>query len=94
MRRELFLKAAFDCVDLFVSPSRFLIERYADWGWSASRIVVLENGVEAGDIAPPRQIAHDGRRNRFGFFGQINPFKGVNLLLEAAARVPAAIWGD
>jgi glycosyltransferase involved in cell wall biosynthesis len=95
MRRELYLKAAFDCVDVFVSPSRFLMERYADWGLDCSRIVVLENGIEASDIAPPRKVASEGaRRNRFGFFGQINPFKGVTLLLEAIARVPAAVWGE
>ena len=95
MRRDLFLKAAYDCVDAFVSPSRFLMERYANWGLDRSRLIFLENGIEAGDIAPPRTLADDvPRRNRFGFFGQINPFKGVHLLLEAITRVPAAVWGD
>jgi glycosyltransferase involved in cell wall biosynthesis len=94
MRRELFIKAAFDEVDMFVSPSHFLIDRYVAWGVPAEKMLFLENGLEVGEIAPPRPIGRDGRRNRFAYFGQLNQFKGIKVLIEAVARVPREIWGD
>lgn len=94
MRRELFIKAAFDEVDMFVSPSHFLADRYLAWGVPQEKMMVLENGIEVGEIAPPRPIGRDGRRNRFAYFGQLNQFKGIKVLIEAVARVPREIWGD
>jgi glycosyltransferase involved in cell wall biosynthesis len=94
MRRELFIKAAFDEVDMFVSPSHFLIDRYVAWGVPAEKMLFLENGLEVGEIAPPRPIGRDGKRNRFAYFGQLNQFKGIKTLIEAVARVPREIWGD
>lgn len=35
-----------------------------------------------------------GRRNRFGFFGQVTEFKGLHIVLDAIARVPRRVWGD
>ena len=94
MRRELFIKSFFDKVDRFVSPSRFLIERYVTWGLERERLVMLENGIDGGEPAPPRPVPREGgRRNRFAFFGQLNPFKGIKVLIEAISRVPAEAWG-
>ena len=94
MRRELFLHAFFDQVDMFVSPSRFLIERYATWGLPREKMVMLENGLDIGDIAPPRPLGStQKRRSHFAYFGQLNPFKGIKVLLEAIVRIPAPIWG-
>ena len=40
-----------------------------------------------GCRAPPRQPLRPGeRRSSFGFFGQLNPYKGVDVLLDAMAR--------
>jgi glycosyltransferase involved in cell wall biosynthesis len=95
MKRELFLKAFFRHVDMFVSPSRFLIERYVDWGLPRGRMMLIENGLEISEIAPPRPLAGDrARRCQFGYFGQLNPFKGIKVLIEAVARVPAREWGE
>lgn len=92
----------------FVSPSRFLADRFARWGLERGRIAVIENGLRS---LPPRAEApaalsatatnlRPGRQRRmapssppadrhwtFGFFGQINPFKGVDVLLRAAALI-------
>lgn len=93
-KRELFIKTLFEDVDMFVSPSRFLIDRYADWGLPVDKLTFLENGLEIGDIAPPRTLAAgNSRRNRFAYFGQLNQFKGIKVLVEAVARVPAEDWG-
>lgn len=71
-------------VDMFISPSRFLRDRYVEWGIPEDKIEVLENGLR--DIAPvPPRALDAGGRNRYGFFGQITPFKGLPVLLEALA---------
>jgi len=89
--RERYIKAHFDLVDRFISPSRFLKERYVAWGLPAVRIEVLENGIPDGQRQPPRTLAADEARGRFAYFGQINPFKGVDVLLEAIALLPKRV---
>lgn len=85
--RELFLKHAFSLVDRFVSPSEFLRERYIEWGLPADRIVVVRNGLRPGPVAAHRALPPGGKRNRFAFFGHLNPFKGALVAVEAARRL-------
>lgn len=87
MRKHTFMKH-FALVDQFVSPSEFLRQRYIDWGLASEKIVVIENGQADEAPLPPRPLAENETRNRFGFFGQINPFKGLDVLLEALALMP------
>ena len=42
--RERFIKAQLDLVDLFIAPSRFLRDRYVDWGIPAEKILVEDYG--------------------------------------------------
>lgn len=77
----------FRLVDQFVSPSEFLRNRYIDWGIDPARIVVIENGQPSGKSLAPRPLRAGETRNRFGFFGQINPYKGVSVLLEGLASL-------
>lgn len=93
-RRELFLKHHLQLADAYVSPSYFLVDRYAEWGLERSRFHVIENGLDLATAAPARTLAPGGRRARFGFFGQVTEFKGLPVLLDAVARVPDAAWGD
>jgi glycosyltransferase involved in cell wall biosynthesis len=79
--RKKFAMSSLDLVDLFIAPSRFLLERYADWGIPRDRLRLEEYGrrfVASVTDEPPHGSSH-----RFGFFGQINPYKGVTVLLEA-----------
>ncbi len=94
LRRELFIKSFFAEVDAFVSPSHFLLARFAEWGLPPERLVMIENGLEAGLPVPVRPLGPGGRRNRFAYFGQLNPFKGIKVLIDAVTRIPAEIWGD
>ena len=95
MKRELFLKTFMEHADVFVSPSRFLIERYTAWGLPPEKLVFLENGLDVSEVTSPRPIIDArGRRSHFGYFGQLNQFKGIKVLIEAVARVPAQDWGD
>ena len=86
MLRERFVKSWLGLVDRFVAPSRFLAERYADWGIDPGRIEVLENLLEPGArLAPSPTPRPSGAPLRLAYFGQINVHKGVDLLLEALA---------
>ena len=81
--RKRFIHRQLDCVDRFIAPSKFIRDRYVDWGIPSEKITVEEYGRrpmrETGDerIAPSRSI--------LGFFGQITQFKGVDVLLRAMA---------
>lgn len=67
----------------FISPSLFLADRMIEQGFSTERFTVVENGVPTGAAVPDRR--HQRDIWRFGYFGQINPFKGVGVLLDACA---------
>jgi glycosyltransferase involved in cell wall biosynthesis len=79
LRKE-FILGQYSQVDLFIAPSRFLLERYVDWGIPRERIRLEEHGFPpvAREPEPP-----DRPRNRFAFFGVMTPFKGVEVLLRA-----------
>ena len=79
--------------DAFVSPSRFLVDRHVAWGLPAERFSVIENGLDSAAV-PARALAAGGRRDRFGYFGQVSEFKGLPVLLDAVARVPRRVWGE
>jgi glycosyltransferase involved in cell wall biosynthesis len=81
--RERFIKAQLEPVDRFIAPSRFLLERYVDWGISRQKLTELDYGRHRVDQVPPRDLRPGEKRSRFGFFGQINPYKGIRELLEA-----------
>jgi glycosyltransferase involved in cell wall biosynthesis len=83
--RKHYFMSHFDLVDQFVSPSEFLRQRYIDWGLNAEKITVIENGQSDEEPLPPRALAAGQARNRFGFFGQITPYKGLDVVLEALA---------
>lgn len=106
--RERIIKAFLECVDHFISPSRFLADRYVTWGIPKHRISVIENplspdilcqaadllnsserrigpvgGGADGKLAIAAASPEESYRIRIGFFGQINPYKGLDVLFEA-----------
>ncbi|WEK49208.1 MAG: glycosyltransferase family 4 protein [Candidatus Kaistia colombiensis] len=95
LKRERFVRSMLELADVYVSPSRFLAERYAAWGLSPDKLFVIENGLAIAEPAPPRALpGAEQRRSRFAFFGQMTPFKGVDVLIDAVARVPERVWGE
>lgn len=93
-QREMFLKDHLLTADAFISPSHFLIDRYAAWGLPRERMTMIENGLGPQRVAPARKVTGQGRRGRFGFFGQLSEFKGLHVLLEAVASIDETIWGN
>lgn len=88
--RELAVRGAFAGVDLLISPSDFLRDRFVAAGWDPARFRVLRNGIAEAPPAPHRRLRPGGRRDRFGFFGHVNRFKGPMVALDASARLTRA----
>ena len=82
--RKRFIQSHFSKVDLFIAPSRFLRDRYLDWGLPETQIRHVEHGF------PPMARVESGdrpKRNRFAFFGVLTIFKGMDVLLKAMERL-------
>src|SRR4051794_40283923 len=74
--------------DRILTPCEFARDRYLAVGYPARQVQVMPNGIAAAAAAPHR-TSSDGRRDRFGFFGHVNRFKGGLVLLEASSRLSA-----
>ena len=85
--RRKFIQAQLAMVDVFLAPSKFLRDRYVDWGLPEEKVQF----EEYGRLAIPRQAATTPRRyrDRFAFFGQLSPYKGVDVAVKAMALVAA-----
>lgn len=81
--RQQHVRAAFDHVSAFVSPSQFLAGKMIEQGIPHDRITIIENGVLPAPVLEQPRQSH--RTWKFGYFGQINPFKGLGVLLDACA---------
>ena len=80
--RERFLKTHLQAVDCFVAPSEFIARRFIEWGLPTESIAIIPNGRPAAPAALHRR--HAGRRAVFGYFGNLNPWKGVTVAIKAA----------
>jgi glycosyltransferase involved in cell wall biosynthesis len=78
--RKRLIQSHLDLVDLFLAPSQFLLQRFVDWGVPPSKIRFEDYGRASTIVQPDPPRA---QRTRLGYFGQINRFKGVQVLLEA-----------
>lgn len=79
--RKHYVQKHFEAADILVSPSHFLKQRYVDWGIPENYIVVIENGQpQFANVPAPATV---GKVQRFGFFGQVTPYKGLDVLLHA-----------
>ncbi|MFC7474070.1 glycosyltransferase family 4 protein [Dankookia sp. GCM10030260] len=86
--RELQMRDVLGEFDRILTPSEFARGRYLAAGYPARQVQVMPNGIAAMPPAPHRP-APDGRRDRFGFFGHLNRFKGGMVLLDASRRLSA-----
>lgn len=75
-------------MDVLIAPSRFLAERYEEWGVPSGRIQLIENGFPAGNATSPAPISSgaeaEALSRRFAFFGNATPTKGLDVLAGAA----------
>jgi glycosyltransferase involved in cell wall biosynthesis len=88
----MWMKSHLAAVDVFTTPTRFMVSHYTKWGLDESKFVHVTNGMSA-DAKPIRAVAK-ARRNRFGFFGQLVDVKGVQVLLQAVNLLRAQGFTD
>jgi glycosyltransferase involved in cell wall biosynthesis len=69
-------------ISRFVVPSRFVLEKLVEWGWSRERLTYVPNFVDLDRFRPNTEI---GRR--FVYCGRLDNLKGVATLVRAAAAV-------
>lgn len=79
--RKRFIQSHLSLVDIFLAPSRFLQGRFVAWGLPEGKIRLEEYGRRPFEPVP--ESCGQRPRTRFAYFGQINPYKGVDVLLKA-----------
>jgi glycosyltransferase involved in cell wall biosynthesis len=77
-------------VDRFVVPSRFFMEKLAEWGFPAERFTHVPNFVDASNFTPSRDAGRG-----FVYFGRLAPEKGLDVAIKAAklAGEPLTVVG-
>ena len=68
-------------VDLFISPSHFLRNKFIKSGIPEEKIIYSDNGMNLSFFNDIEKIKSD--KIRFGFIGTLIPPKGVHILIEA-----------
>ena len=72
------------CVDLFLAPSQFVREKFAEHKWNTEKFRVLPHFQEAAaNIEPPAE-----ENPPLLYFGRLSQEKGVSDLLRAMQRLP------
>ncbi|HKO27344.1 MAG TPA: glycosyltransferase family 4 protein [Solirubrobacteraceae bacterium] len=82
--RKRYIQSQLALVDMFVAPSAVVHERFVRWGIPRERILLEDYG------RPPQTSANTERippHRTLGFFGQLNPYKGIDVLLEAIGHL-------
>jgi glycosyltransferase involved in cell wall biosynthesis len=79
-------RGVYDRVDRFLAPSAFLRDRVADGGLPADRVQVLPNPVVAAPQPRPAAVGSDAL-----YASRLVAEKGVDTLLDAAARLPPGV---
>jgi glycosyltransferase involved in cell wall biosynthesis len=78
--RRRFIQAQLGLADLFVAPSRLVRRRFVEWGLPPERMLLEDYGHAEPAVPITRRPAP---HTVFGFFGQLTPFKGIDVLLRA-----------
>ena len=74
-------------VDRFISPSRFLIDKFNQWGWTDNAFSHIANFVDVESIAPSFEPG-----KHFLYVGRLSKEKGLVTLLDAAAKSRVDVW--
>ncbi|OFW32909.1 MAG: hypothetical protein A3G76_14120 [Acidobacteria bacterium RIFCSPLOWO2_12_FULL_65_11] len=70
----------------FIAPSRYLRDRFVQWGVESERITVSGYGFDQPPLARTARTPSD--RLRLGFLGSLMASKAPHVLIEAAGRLP------
>jgi glycosyltransferase involved in cell wall biosynthesis/MoaA/NifB/PqqE/SkfB family radical SAM enzyme len=95
-RRMAHVRRMAEQVDLFIAPSRYLLERFRDdFGLPERKLVYLDYGFDLSRLRGRQRVPEEERV--FGYIGTHIPAKGIHHLLEAFGRLKGRarlrIWG-
>jgi len=87
-------------VDLFISPSLFLKDRFVEFGITEDKILYSDNGFDVSSFDRIKRVREE--KVRFGYTGSLVPHKGVHVLVDAfsglseesAEQAELKIYGD
>jgi glycosyltransferase involved in cell wall biosynthesis len=91
--RAAWMKTHLRHVDIFTTPSRFMIDQFVAWGLKPDKFAYVPNG-HGVRLAPRLPQDAPATRNRFGFFGQLVDSKGLHVLLDAVTILRAEGFSD
>jgi len=77
-------------VDRFITPSRFYLEKFVEWGFDRAKFSYIPNYVDAESFAP-----RFAPGSAFVYFGRLSREKGLDTLIRASSRaeVPLCLIG-
>ena len=79
------LIGSYGLVDLFIAPSRFLVEKFHEFGWRQEIRVVTQPVISVGKKEGSGDITPSGRHL---FFGRLSKEKDIETILRAFTLLP------
>lgn len=95
-RRMRHVKEVVEQVDLFISPAKYLKNRYEkDFGLPTDKSIYLDYGFDRSRMLG--RVRNEGEPFTFGYIGTHIPAKGIHQLIEAFGKIKGdailRIWG-
>lgn len=76
-----------DSIDRMISPSRFFIDKFSEWGWGGAPFSYVPNFVDVEALRPSYPPG-----GYFLYFGRLSKEKGLHTLVSAAAQAGVELW--
>jgi len=74
-------------VDRFVTPSKFFIEKFVEWGWERERFTYIPNFVDTRQFEPRGDVG-----TAFVYLGRLLFDKGLGTFIRAVAQAGVKGW--
>ena len=78
------------CVDAFICPSRFMLQKMTEGGFPPEKLVHLCNFIP--EEASKEVTVRDDREHSYCYVGRLAVEKGVETFLAAAAQLPQTLY--
>jgi len=85
--RVKYMQEALDKASIVFGHSDFVVEKFAEFGVSRSKLRVVQGGIDVRYVQNVRFDRRD-RVVRFGYFGGVLPYKGVETIVCAFVHLP------
>jgi glycosyltransferase involved in cell wall biosynthesis len=101
-QRQSLLRSALEAVDLVISPSQFLIDKFREFDFNTTHFVHLRQGLASPSLPDGQKQSYRDVTEplRVTYVGQLKYHKGIDILIEAVIRLSEAgenieldLWG-